>query len=1318
MKRRNFISVLLSTSLLCGTLLFPAAPINASAEAFRSYVIWEAAPQRVGTENGATAKPWWLLDDNNSYTFGYKVTGSAVLALDEELTGYACTLTGSGHNNGAVLDSGLNIHSGDGNMGWMQSHKLLSALAPYLTVSYDVYIEDAQNRSVSVEVLPAPVWTSEDPYTVCGEFDQTEQLQSNIWHTRSEKVKCIQPETSSTPHWADGSILISATAGNLSSNQPVTVKLRGLRLELSESDRSAVNAAVAATGVADTLYRFTADYQGVAMQNLPRDESGGIDYFSLLTAFDDNAESSSNLYTANIRNPRPEGGTASLSSESCRAGTAVTVTLNPADGYIAQGLVISSAAGGTVAYTKSGDHSYRFHMPRSDVTVTSVWVRESDAVTQGRTYVMWEADPNRLSKEESPLASQISGGSWINANFTGSAQIVSGELPYYSVTLNQNGADGVAALKSGLTASAFPTEGWMSDRVLLALLMPYFTMEFDARRVDSSAANPTFTFAMAPEWYNISDGCSRFGYADAGDPLNIMRNEWHSYSFSKLNSATAGWVDDFPGDHWQGGLFAVGASATSAADAPSAENPVQVDIRRMRLILREEDRLAINQLLAESNYDPGASLYDYWQVYCYDSNLPLDQNGNKDYFSLMIRYDASSTYGAQYTIANISDSAHGASAVAGSATAGSTVEITTCAEPGYSLQSLSVTSLTDGAALETSVKNGVYRFTMPALAVAVNAVYIPAVTSGRECLTVWDSAPEQTGLAAGADASPAWRAQNAFVSGLTGTSGINLSEDIGCYSTVLSETGYENGAAVTCSTAQSLLYNTAVLEAAAPYLNFECDLRIDVDTNLKAKPTLALTLLSPQTQNGSPWDIGGAANINQYDSGYETGRWFSVRVKGLSMSSNLAKLAWQGDLLVTLEAVSGYTQSCAIGADFRRIRLTLDPADRADVDAALAAIGIENGFDRLTGADSSSVYSTAHPFGDANVDSSVDLRDLVRLKKKLAGSENIICFASVDYNDDSVLDSSDLSALKRQLLGELYVTPVCDHPGVVEMDAEYSMLCIGKDYLSDGDFTLSCSNSLVTVKGSEITVPYAVRASGEPLVVTAVSRESPAQSGTYTFRFTEFSADTTYSKNFNDLTGWRTDGDVQTGTLENGELVFRIDREGQQKYCVYSDFTQSYGCFSACIKMPQIGTANAAFFLIGNNYIENPVNSGSSYGEIDIVEYFPTWGENWAGTVHWYLWNESLYCSSGNEGLYGSDIKNGYHTFSAVWTENAIYWYYDNQLCRVYNGPGVAPGSGPMKLLLQLNPEYTSDGWGGAYDSTAYPYEMRIDWVDVWALKQ
>lgn len=61
--------------------------------------------------------------------------------------------------------------------------------------------------------------------------------------------------------------------------------------------------------------------------------------------------------------------------------------------------------------------------------------------------------------------------------------------------------------------------------------------------------------------------------------------------------------------------------------------------------------------------------------------------------------------------------------------------------------------------------------------------------------------------------------------------------------------------------------------------------------------------------------------------------------------------------------------------------------------------------------------SAAFTMGDANKDSSVNILDLVCLKKHIANSEYSVNEVAVDYNGDEALNSSDLTSLVNQLLG-------------------------------------------------------------------------------------------------------------------------------------------------------------------------------------------------------------------------------------------------------------------------------------------------------------
>ena len=465
-------------------------------------------------------------------------------------------------------------------------------------------------------------------------------------------------------------------------------------------------------------------------------------------------------------------------------------------------------------------------------------------------------------------------------------------------------------------------------------------------------------------------------------------------------------------------------------------------------------------------------------------------------------------------------------------------------------------------------------------------------------------------------------------------------------------------------------------------------------------------------------------------SDYETNKWITYDEKGLKFTSNTSPLGWQGDILINLQMSEGETMSNGnVSVDIRRLRLSVDEADRAAVDSALALIGISDGFNKLTSGNKSSAYSTSTYFGDINGDSLIDVRDLVRIKKKAADSAISAVYKSADYNSDNVIDAYDLAALRKQLLGSITLRPVCEHPGVAEMDADYSFYAADTDYIPEEYLTLSASDERVTVSGMRITVPYEVRKGGTLTLDVRDNRNG--KTGSYTMSFIGFSEQPTFNDDFNTLnTGvWKQSYDnngnpLKSGIVSDGKLIFTIDKEGDPQCHLNTEgsFSQAYGCFSAVMEMPKIGSGNSSFYLIGNYYKRNPLwsinnnNDAGHYGEIDVVEYYPDWGDDYAGTVHWYLWNPKHYNSSGNEHIKVPNIKDGFHTYSIVWTKYAIYWYYDKTLTRVYTGPGVDKGSRPMTLYLQLMPAY-EDFWNTTYDPTEFPYQTSFDRVTVWSLK-
>lgn len=80
--------------------------------------------------------------------------------------------------------------------------------------------------------------------------------------------------------------------------------------------------------------------------------------------------------------------------------------------------------------------------------------------------------------------------------------------------------------------------------------------------------------------------------------------------------------------------------------------------------------------------------------------------------------------------------------------------------------------------------------------------------------------------------------------------------------------------------------------------------------------------------------------------------------------------------------------------------------------------------------------SAATVYGDANADTQVDIRDLVRVKKHLADKTISINVEAVDDDESGEVEISDLTKLKKVLLGaEKYELSVVE--GNIEWPASW-----------------------------------------------------------------------------------------------------------------------------------------------------------------------------------------------------------------------------------------------------------------------------------------
>ena len=252
-----------------------------------------------------------------------------------------------------------------------------------------------------------------------------------------------------------------------------------------------------------------------------------------------------------------------------------------------------------------------------------------------------------------------------------------------------------------------------------------------------------------------------------------------------------------------------------------------------------------------------------------------------------------------------------------------------------------------------------------------------------------------------------------------------------------------------------------------------------------------------------------------------------------------------------------------------------------------------------------------------------------------------------------------------------------------------------------------------------VTVPYSVRNSGDPLVISA--DDGNGATGTYTMVFTGFTAPT-FEDNFDtDASNWNAGSNGRMGTVENGNMVLKLNDGDTKDFNIStSNFSQAYGAFSARIKMPEAnGIAHAAFWLStfnNNPYIpaENVtdrIQYASQNGEIDVVEYYTTIANKSYSALHWNCWNNSFLQSVNVPAYTLSTISSEYHIYSTVWTKTAIYYYCDGDLTGIVT-EGMSEDSSPMKLKLQLkignaNSWYAKNSSNTGLPSTA----MYTDWV-------
>ena len=341
------------------------------------------------------------------------------------------------------------------------------------------------------------------------------------------------------------------------------------------------------------------------------------------------------------------------------------------------------------------------------------------------------------------------------------------------------------------------------------------------------------------------------------------------------------------------------------------------------------------------------------------------------------------------------------------------------------------------------------------------------------------------------------------------------------------------------------------------------------------------------------------------------------------------------------------------------------------------------------------------------------------------------------------------------------------HPGLPDTNISYPItILVDNAPVNASQVTLSSSTSGVSFSGTTVTIPYSVRAAGKTITVTA-KHSSGAKCDIIIpcFKYTQ-----TFNDDFNgttlDRTKWSEHSSLTTTPPADAASYQVIDRAKSVKDCfevkdgklnmlikdqpcydtankikyLYSEccldtrgnFMQTYGLFQANIACAKFGGINTAFWLLPNgSYSTQYTNFKSEdprwgLAEIDILEASVAFGNKDRKTFciseHYYNYKDNY--DHINEGKYFKvkDTITNFHTYSCVWTADALYYYVDSDLVRSTTGLQAksAGGKSVQRAYMIIDVAlYLDNAWVGKRDFTKsdLPIAGTVDWVRAYKFK-
>lgn len=183
---------------------------------------------------------------------------------------------------------------------------------------------------------------------------------------------------------------------------------------------------------------------------------------------------------------------------------------------------------------------------------------------------------------------------------------------------------------------------------------------------------------------------------------------------------------------------------------------------------------------------------------------------------------------------------------------------------------------------------------------------------------------------------------------------------------------------------------------------------------------------------------------------------------------------------------------------------------------------------------------------------------------------------------------------------------------------------------------------------------------------------------------------------------------------DNNYLIIRTEKVADKYFTgmisTEGKFMTTYGYFEARVYLPRERGIWAAFWLQSptkGREIDNVADSGA---EIDIFEYLGNKRRKVQHALHWNGYDKE-HLQSRSKVLRNRQLRNGWHTFGLLWTENE-YVFYVNGEETWRTSEAISQRSQYIILSVEIGE------WAGKVRKANLPTDFVVDYVRVYKPKE